>query len=45
LVWFLNKLTYRNFNVKWVRKTMGFFVGTKTMKALDFLKNIEEFER
>ncbi|WP_296386069.1 hypothetical protein [Winogradskyella sp.] len=45
MVWFLNKLTYKNLNVKWVRKTIGFFVGTKTMKALEFLKDIEEFER
>tara|TARA_R100001369_G_scaffold47354_1_gene73756 strand:- start:29 stop:688 length:660 start_codon:yes stop_codon:yes gene_type:complete len=45
MIWFLNKLTYKNLNVKWVRKTIGFFVGTKTMKALDFLKDIEEFER
>ncbi len=45
MVWFLNKLTYKNLNVKWIRKTIGFFVGTKTMKALDFLKDIEEFER
>ena len=45
MIWFLNKLTYQNLNVKWVRKTLGFFVGTKTMKALDFLKDIEEFER
>lgn len=45
MIWFLNKLTYKNLNVKWVRKTIGFFVGTKTIKALDFLKDIEEFER
>ncbi len=44
IVWVLNKLTYKNFHVKWVRKTIGFFVGTKTMKALEFLKSIEEFE-
>lgn len=42
--WFLNKLTYRNLHTKWVRKTIGFFVGTKTMRALEFLKDIEEFE-
>jgi len=45
MVWFLNKLTYKNLNVKWIRKTIGFFVGTKTMKALEFLNDIEEFER
>ncbi|WP_412985688.1 hypothetical protein [Pontimicrobium sp. IMCC45349] len=45
MVWFLNKLTYKNLHVKWIRKTIGFFAGTKTMKALEFLKDIEEFER
>lgn len=45
LVWFLNKLTYKNLHIKWVRKTIGLFTGSKTMKALEFLKDIEEFER
>lgn len=45
MVWFLNKLTYKNLHVKWIRKTIGFFAATKTMKALEFLKDIEEFER
>lgn len=45
MVWFLNKLTYKNLHITWIRKTIKFFVGTKTMKALEFLKDIEEFER
>ena len=45
MVWFLTKLTYKNLNIKWIRKTIRFFVGTKTMKALEFLNDIEEFER
>ncbi len=45
LLWFLNKLTYKNLNVKWVRKTIGLFAGSKTMKSLEFLNEIEEFER
>ena len=45
LVWFLNKLTYKNMHIKWIRKTIGFFTGTKTKKALEFLKEIEEFEK
>lgn len=45
MVWFLNKLTYKNLNINWIRKTIGFFVGTKTMKALEFLNDIEEFEK
>ncbi len=44
LVWFLNKLTYKNLHIKWVRRTIGLFTGTKTMKALKFLNDIEEFE-
>jgi MFS family permease len=45
LVWFLNKLTYKNLHVKWVRKTIGLFTSSKTKKALEFLKDIEKFER
>ena len=45
LVWFLSKLTYKNLHIKWVKKTIGLFTGTKTMKALEFLNTIEEFER
>lgn len=44
LVWFLSKLTYKNLHIKWVKKTIGFFIGAKTMKALEFLNDIEEFE-
>tara|TARA_B110001450_G_C17645012_1_gene490845 strand:+ start:670 stop:1329 length:660 start_codon:yes stop_codon:yes gene_type:complete len=45
LVWILNKLSYKNLHIKWVRKTIRFFTGTKTMKALEFLNDIEEFEK
>jgi len=44
LVWVFNKLSYKNLHIKWVRKTIGLFTGTKTMKALEFLNDIEEFE-
>ncbi len=44
LVWFLNKLTYKNLHIKWVKKTIGFFAGAKTLNALEFLNDIEEFE-
>lgn len=40
----LNKLTYKNLHIKWVRKTIGLFTGSKTMKSLQFLNAIEEFE-
>jgi len=44
LVWFFYKLSYKNLHIKWVRKTIGLFTGTKIMKALAFLNDIEEFE-
>ena len=44
LVWIFNKLSYKNLHIKWVRKTIRLFTGTKTMKALEFLNNIEKFE-
>lgn len=44
LVWVFNKLSYKNLHIKWVKKTIGLFTGTKTMKALEFLNDIEEFE-
>lgn len=44
LVWVFNKLSYKNLHIKWVRKTIRLFTGTKTMKALEFLNDIEEFE-
>jgi hypothetical protein len=44
LVWVFNRLSYKNLHIKWVRKTIGLFTGTKTMKALESLKDIEEFE-
>jgi len=44
LLWVFNKLSYKNLHNKWVRKTIRLFTGTKTMKALEFLNDIEEFE-
>jgi hypothetical protein len=44
IVWVFNRLSYKNLHIKWVRKTIGLFSGTKTMKALEFLNDIEEFE-
>jgi hypothetical protein len=45
LVWAFNRLSYKNLHIKWVRKTIGLFTGIKTMKALEFLNDIEEFEK
>ncbi len=44
LAWVFNKLSYKNLHIKWVGKTIRLFTGTKTMKALEFLNDIEEFE-
>ncbi len=44
-IWLFKKLSYRNLHIKWVRKTISFLAGTKTKKALEFLNDIEEFER
>jgi hypothetical protein len=44
VLWFFNKLSYKNLHIKWVRKTIRLFTGTKTLKALEFLSDIEEFE-
>ena len=45
LVWFLNKLSYKNLHITWVKKTIQLFTSSKTMKALEFLNTIEEFEK
>jgi len=45
LVWAFNRLSYKNLHIKWVRKTIRLFTGTKTMKAMEFLNDIEEFEK
>ncbi len=44
LAWFLHKLSYKNLQTGWVKKTIGLFTSTKTMKALESLQNIENFE-
>ena len=45
LIWLFNKLTYKNLHLIWVRKTIEFLSGTKTRKALEFLNDLEEFEK
>ena len=44
LLWVFYKLSYKNLHIKWVRKTIRLFTGTKTMKAVEFLNDIEEFK-
>ena len=43
LLWVFNRLTYKNVHVKWIAKTISVLAGTKTMKAMMFLNNIDEF--
>ena len=45
IIWLFNKLSYKNLHIKWVRKTIAFLSGTKTRKALEFLNDIEAFEK
>ena len=45
LVWFLNKLSYKKLHIKWVRKTLGLFTNSNTLKALEALSDIKEFEK
>ncbi|CAM4211290.1 hypothetical protein ZORO111903_07565 [Zobellia roscoffensis] len=44
LLWFLNKLSFKNLHLKWVRTIISWVTGTKTQQALTSLKQIEEFE-
>lgn len=45
LVWVLIKLSHKNLHRKWVRVTIGLFTSSKTLKALEALHDIEEFEK
>ncbi len=45
LIWLFKKLSYKNLHIKWVRKAIGFLSGTKTRSALEFLNDLEEFEK
>lgn len=45
LLWLFTKLSYKNLHVKWVRITINFFAGSRTMEALNSLVAIEDFEK
>ena len=45
LIWVFYKLSCKNLHIKWVRKTIRLFTGKKILKALDFLNDIEAFEK
>ena len=44
VLWLFQKLSYKNVHVAWVRKTLNFLTGAKTVRAMEFLNDIEEFE-
>ena len=44
VLWLFHKLSYKNVDVAWVRKTLNFLTGAKTVRAMEFLNDIEEFE-
>ena len=44
LIWFLNKLSYKNLHIRWVRRTIEILTPKKIRKALNSLKDIESFE-
>ena len=39
-----NKLTYKNIHIRWVRRFIESFGGKKLIKAMEFLKEIEEYK-
>ncbi|MFY0674095.1 MAG: hypothetical protein JXQ87_11850 [Bacteroidia bacterium] len=45
LLWFLNKLSFKNLHIKWVRKAIEILASKKTMKALESLNKIEDFAK
>jgi len=45
LIWFMNKLSYKNLHIKWLRGIIDALTSDKTKKALNFLKDIEKFEK
>ena len=45
LLYFLNKLSYKNMHIKWVRKIIQVLSSTKTQKAIAFLNDIKEFKK
>ncbi len=44
LAWFLRKLSYHNLHLKWVKTVIKLFTSSHTLKALEALNEIEEFE-
>jgi len=42
-VYLFRKLTYKNIHIKWVKAFIGSFGGKQLIKAMEFLKEIEEY--
>ncbi|APA64565.1 hypothetical protein [Maribacter sp. 1_2014MBL_MicDiv] len=45
LLWFLKKLSYKNLHIKWVRRLLDILASNNTKRAVEFLKDIEEFKK
>ncbi|SDE20217.1 hypothetical protein SAMN05216464_104324 [Mucilaginibacter pineti] len=43
-IYLFNKLTYKNIHIKWVKAFIESFGGKKLIKAMEFLKDIEEYK-
>ena len=43
-VYLFQKLTYKNIHIKWVKAFIESFGGKKLIKAMEFLKDIEEYK-
>lgn len=45
LLWAFNKISFKNMHLPWVQKTIQIFTGKHTHKAMQFLHEIENFEK
>lgn len=45
IIWVNKKLSYKNLHIQWVNTTLKRLTAVKTMKALESLNDIDEFEK
>lgn len=43
-IYLFNKLTYKNIHIKWVRRFIESFGGKKLIRAMEFLKEVEDYK-
>lgn len=43
--WAVNKLSYKNVHLNWVKKTLAFFSGKQMNESLESLRNLKEFQK